>query len=568
MSIVADRERLLQKHNLERIRRDLKVPDMVTVVRWDLENLRQDYFILCVLIPRDQIEHVLSERNISSGDPERMAGMPAAFDDYTKDGKKQVKYLRYGTQEEFEPLIITRSFGGIRGAYNEISEEFRHFHDLYYDRKTDKYIKIDDAGNEETVAIVKPDEVQIRLKEIRQFLAIKEMYLSMLFEFNEYSRYSLEELGLNDVECEFKRDDLICWRHDYCGETDTYRKGFQSDSRLRGRRLIKPLPKSKSSFGGFAGEPKYAKFIVDVDDNGDEVYHTCDPYKLSDGFGENSGAASKYTVVHFRKQVLDKYYHEPSKYTVEDSMVGCPALWNIKIDNHDPDKVCVFLGELAMLPYTEQCYWSQPQYNILPEGGMSKPFYDRIVLGKWASSDQPDHLFKQNYEQLQKACDEHLDWQLLKPLGSGDEYRFQHLRVPTVDEESHFKGLVSDISSLLIERLNEERLKGLIPADKRKEIKRGINLLEYVLNSGKVKGAEKHIVFLRCLWDLRTTRSSSHLEILDDKRYERASAHFNLENLDRQEAFAKILEEAVQLLDFLIAAVQRGIFSDKSDEVE
>ena len=139
------------------------------------------------------------------------------------------------------------------------------------------------------------------------------------------------------------------------------------------------------------------------------------------------------------------------------------------------------------------------------------------------------------------------------------------MRVPTVDEESHFKSLVSDISSLLIERLNEERLKGLIPADKRKEIKRGINLLKYVLNFGKVKGAEKHIIFLRCLWDLRTTRSSSHLEILDDKRYERASAHFDLESLDRQEAFAKILEEAVQFLDFLIAVVRSGKLSDKND---
>ena len=92
-----------------------------------------------------------------------------------------------------------------------------------------------------------------------------------------------------------------------------------------------------------------------------------------------------------------------------------------------------------------------------------KTFYRRMVLGEWANSDQPDHLFKQSYEQLQKACDECLGWQLLKPSGSGDEYRFQHLRVPTVDEESHFKGLVSDISSLLIERLNEKRLKGLVP---------------------------------------------------------------------------------------------------------
>ena len=35
MSIESDRERLLQKHNLERIRRDLKATEMVTVCRWN-----------------------------------------------------------------------------------------------------------------------------------------------------------------------------------------------------------------------------------------------------------------------------------------------------------------------------------------------------------------------------------------------------------------------------------------------------------------------------------------------------------------------------------------------------
>ena len=564
MSIELDRERLAQKHNLEWIRRDLKATEMVTVYRWNPEDVKGDYFILGGLIPPKLVEEILSGEHISSV-IENVWPEPAA---YLPPGENGVKYFRWGADEDMygsEPLVIGRQFSGMKENYIEISEEFRLFHNLYHDKETNTYIKIDDAGNEETVAVIKPDEVQIRLKEIRQFLAIKEMYLSMLFEFNEHSKYSFQELGLSEVKPEFKREELICWRHHYCGETGTYRKGFQSDSSLRGRRLISPLPKSKSGFGDFTdGTEQYAEFIVDVDDNGDGVPHTCDPDKLGDYPGENSDIAWKLTCVYFRKQVLDKYYNEPSKYTVEDSIVRCPLLWSMQIDNHDPNKVCVFLDKLGIhLPYTEQLHWRA--HNIPPEGGVSETFYRRMVLGERASSDQPDLLFKQSYEQLQKACGECLGWQLLKPLSSGDEYRFQHLRVPTVDEESHFKGLVSDLSSLLIERLNEKRLKGLIPANKRKEIKRGINLLEYVLDSQEVKGTEKHIIFLRCLWDLRTTRSSSHLEILDDKRYQRAAMHFDLENLNRQEAFAKILEEAVEFLDFLISVVRSGKLSDEND---
>ena len=466
-----------------------------------------------------------------------------------------------------EPLVICRQFSGIKENYIEISEEFRLFHNLYHDKEKNTYIKIDDAGNQETIAIVKPDEVQIRLKEIRQFLAIKEMCLSTLFQFEECSEYSLEALGLNDIEPEFKRDGLVYWRHDYCGETGTYRKEFESDSRLRGRRLIKPLPKSKSGFGDFAEKRKYVEFIVDVDDNGDEVYHTCDPSKLRDVSGKNPDAASKYTIVHFRKQVLDKYYNEPSKYTVEDSMVRYLSSWSRQIDNHSPDKVCVFLDELGIsLPYVEQCHWSQPQYNIPPEGGVSETFYDRMVQGKWASSDQPDILFKQSYEQLQKACEEHLGEQLLKSLGSGDEYRFQRLRVPVNDEQCHFDDLVQDLQTILIESIDVKGLKQLLPEAKRVNLKgkRSIEALEEVLSFHSVEDVNRQISFLQKLQTLRS-KSSSHRKGSD---YQRIANYFGVDNLGQREAFFEILKQALDTVEFLTSVVRSGKLSNKNAKVE
>lgn len=45
----------------------------------------------------------------------------------------------------------------------------------------------------------------------------------------------------------------------------------------------------------------------------------------------------------------------------------------MKIDNHAPNKVCVFLDELGIhLPYEEQLYWLA--YNIPPEGSVSETF--------------------------------------------------------------------------------------------------------------------------------------------------------------------------------------------------
>ena len=563
MSIDKDRERLAQKRNLDCIGRKLKLTDMVTVVRWDLENLRQDYFILAGLIPINLVEEILSGEHISDV-VENVWPEPAA---YPPPGESEVKYFRWGVDENMygtEPLVIGRRFSGVKENYFEISEEFRLFHNLYHDKKTDTYIKIDDAGNQETIAIVKPNEVQIRLREIRQFLAIKEMYLSTLFEFNEHSRYTLTELSLSDVEREFKREGLMFWRHDYSDETNAYRKEFQSDSRLRGRRLIKPLPKSKSGLGDFAEKRKYAEFMVNVDDNGDEVYHTCDPYKLSEGFGENSGAASKYTIVHFRKQVLDKYYNEPSKYKVKDSMVVCGS-WSMQIDNHAPDKVYVFLDELGIsLPHVEQLHWRA--HNIPPEGGVSETCYRRMVLGEWASSDQPDHLFKQSYEQLQKACDEYLGWQLLQPLGSGDEHHFQRLRVPVSDEQCHFDDLVQDLQTILIESIDVKGLRRLLPEAERVSLKgkRSIEVLEEVLSFYSVENANHQVSFLQKLQTLRS-KGSGHRKGRD---YQKIANYFGVDSLGRREAFVGILKQALDAVDFLTFVVRSGELNDKNGKVE
>ena len=562
MNIESDRDRLSQKHNLDWIGRKLKSTDMVTVYRQ--MGSPRDYFIFSALIPLDQIECILSDEHMSSGDPETMNGMPAA---YCPSGESEIEYFRWGVDEDMygaEPLVIKRWFSGMEENYIEILEEFRLFHNLYHDKKTNTYIKIDDAGNKNKIAIVKPDEVQIRYQEIRQFLAIKEMYLSRLFEFDEYSTYSLQELGLSEDEpCKFMRQDLIFCRHHYyvvslsLSSFPSY-QGFRSASRLRGRRLIEPLPKSKSGFGDFAEEPKYVEFIVNVDDNGDEVYHTCNPYRLS--YFPEENAAGKLMLVHFNKQVLNKYYDEPSKYTVEDSMVRCASLWSMKIDNHAPDKVCVFLDELGIsLPHAEQEHWRA--HNIPPEGGVSETFGRRNFGGEWANSDQPDLLFKQSYEQLQKACDECLGWQLLKSLGPADEYRLKRLRIPVSDEQCDFDDLVQDLQTILIESINVKPLKRPLPAAKKADLKckGSIEILKAALNFHSVEDADHRVSFLQKLQALRS-EGSSHRK---GRGYQKIANYFGVDSLGHREAFAEILKRALDTVNFLIFVVHSGKLSDK-----
>ena len=382
------------------------------------------------------------------------------------------------------------------------------------------------------------------------------MYLSILFEFNEYSAYSLQELGLNQKDPEFDRDSLMCWRYD---RLDTnYRQGFRSESRLRGRKLIKPLEKSKSDFGdfAFAKEREYVEFIVDIDENGDEINYTCDPVKLNH-YDNNPGAPSDLTPVHFRKNVLDKYYNEPSKYTVGDSMLKCASLWSLKIDNHSPDRVIVLLRDLCSLPYAEQQHWRT--HNISPEGGVSSTFYKRNVEGEWVSSDQPEHLFKDRYAHLQQESKKYLGWQLLRPLDPRDEHHLKRLRVPSTNEQSDFDDLVLSLTKILIDSLNEKEIKKLISLEHeqnltpdRKENLKGIGWLEIALNSCGVEGAADHIAFLRKLQSLRSS-GSAHLK---GSNYKKIAKDFGIENKGLREVFAEILSKALDVLDYFIFLIR------------
>jgi len=91
-------------------------------------------------------------------------------------------------------------------------------------------------GNEELIAVVEPGRIRIRLKEIRQFAAVKEMHLALYFQCVEYSSYELESLGLKEGGHD-RRIDLLRW-HFYYGDFRGGIDGKKIYSRLVGKRLI------------------------------------------------------------------------------------------------------------------------------------------------------------------------------------------------------------------------------------------------------------------------------------------------------------------------------------------
>ena len=553
MDIQRERERLLQIKSIEKLQYSINALDLVTIYMMEPFEEKTNRSIYGVLIPSDQIEQALSD---VAWDLCYENGHPS-ITKYYQDGEEHVKYLRFGNDNGVEPLVIDREFHGILDNYVEIAEEFRLFHNLYHDRKQGQYIKIDNAGEEHVVATVEPNQVKIRMKEIRQFLTIKEKYLLIQFDYQECTTYTIEELGLSkDENDQQRRGGLYCWNLSYTEILESIgEKG--TISRLLGKHLIKPFPKSKSGIWGFSEEPKkYESFIIGVDDNGDEITYTCDPDALANYFGKNRAAPKYLTPVSFNKDVLDRYYNRPRKYKVEDGVLRCGSLWNIFIDNHHDDKVCAWLGDIGRsLPYREQRHWRT--YNIPSTTDVSKIYRRRQLFCVATDSNRPEHVFQIRYQKLLETCQNHLGWQLLLPLERNDQYHLQNIRVPSSNEQPNFDGLVLSLTKILIDSLNEKKLKELIP-DEDCQHRGSISRLEAILNDRKASDASYHIEFLRKLQNLRSS-GSSHRK---GNNYEKALSHFKAESDDFKIVFEKILLESITFFDYLIDLVDRGQFRE------
>lgn len=552
IEIEKEKQRLSQNKFLEWVNRQIHPTEMLTVYLDDKTD-DHDIGVYCALVPNDQIERSLNDPSweLCLG-----GGLPGAVR-YHRDGEMQVKYLRFGDDDGVEPLVIYREFHGMHEDYREISEEFRLFHRLFYHRKQDQYIKIDDSANEHVIAIVETSRVQIRMQEIRQFLAVKEMHLAILFDCREHSSHSLEDLGLQKGTGH-QRNDLFCSALHY-GDFSGI-GSHRAFSRLLGKRLIPPLPKEKSGFWGFAAEEpkKHVDFIIGIDENGDEITHTSNPDCLANYFGANPGAPHYLTPVHFRRQVLDKYYQQPGRFSVEDGILRCGGLWSMTIDNHHDDRVVAWLGDLGRdLSYEEQLHWRSQ--NIPPTGGVSEMFFKRQILAEFADSDRLEHVFYERYHALTEACRKCLGWSLLLPLTAEDTHHFQCLRVPSTDEQKDFDELVQSLTKILIDSLNEKALNGLIPTEKLSQIKGSISRLEFALRERRVAGFEPRIAFLRKLQDLRSSgaahrKGSNYLKIAEE---------FRVDSQSLRTVFSEALGKALDVLDFLISAVRSGALGPK-----
>lgn len=207
----------------------------ITVYKQGAGFPNYDYFIFCGLFPYRVIKQLLSDESYISQVIENVRVDPLIPPD-------ALTYHRWGVEGEQyggEPLVIRRKCDSLNVDVVEISEEFRIFHDLHYNKKTGNYINPRGETIVSVAAIEDGFEVKMRLLEIQSYLAVKGKYLSLLFEMNEYSEEPLKSLGLEaTLKRPFHSEELLCWVYQY-RDASIFSK-FASNCYVRGRKFIAP----------------------------------------------------------------------------------------------------------------------------------------------------------------------------------------------------------------------------------------------------------------------------------------------------------------------------------------
>lgn len=464
-----------------------------------------------------------------------------------------------------EPFVLYRSANYDIDNYVELSQDFRvllNMHDRYISPTEHCFVVDNENGDWEKVAEIKRETIRIKLTSLRKYLALRRMNLLLFFDEMRFSQQSFKELGLTPVMNQIVKDDDYIYN--YSSLVDCHADGNKSGGWIMGKCVLRYREKDYNRDSFDQDDKQYAEFIYDYDDEGEPMSHSCKKETLSNYFVANGDNPLEMTPIFFKKEVLDKYYSNPNKYTVSDGAVGCEGSWSLYIDNDHRNYVIVPLVYLGNLDYSEQLYWKG--YNVSPERdmGFSKTAYKRWIEGNFCDPMFPDLQFKYRFKQFNKRWEKQFGWPLFLPLIDEDEHRYKTLHcLTTENNHSDFDEQILSMTKLVVDSLNQKCLLSEIDDSntevesflkERKvtsslELKAGIDKFQAFIFSKGMKCPDM-VNFLRKVQSLRSN-SVAHRKSNKRKDLAKLYEYFKLDELSEQQVLEDIFVKMIKTLDTL-----------------
>ena len=446
----------------------------------------------------------------------------------------EISYERF-PDEGFEPIVIARERGS-GPLFVELAEDVRLFLNLFPDESGNQ-VCADANGDDQVVAMITQDFVQIRKGPLLRYLQARQFYLAVYFDHVVW----LDGVADNPLP---EAEHYVDVRKSDCNWSFASNDDAGAAmSRLCGKRLLSPPPRTSRGARDADGD-QYASFIIGEDDNGKPVEYLSDPKGLADFFGKNPDAPNYLTQVNFKREVLDRYFHNPGKYAVSDGVVRNDPHWVFRMDDDHAGSVVAFLGDLGRdLPYTEQLHWRA--HNILPDGGLSKTARARSFDAQFADGEQPEHRFKLVYARLGKSWADTHGWQLFRPLAKGDQHLLTKLHVPTSDNPAELDAQLLGLAKILVDSLNDGEMDAALASPVADE--RSLSKLERYLNWRRYPDVDRDVGTLRAIQGLRST-GAAHAR---GSNYDKALKRRGLDKQPAPVVVRALIEDAITLLEGL-----------------
>lgn len=461
------------------------------------------------------------------------------------DGEEVTTYFpRTDSEEPFELLVLVREFHGAATTTIELDQQFRLFHNLLYVSSSNSYVKMNDDGTRTPAVRFIGERVEVRTALLKEYIAARQMDLLLFADFIAYSSDKPKELGATHFS-----------NTTYSGRLDQFELGFASTGKYGSRycatKVIPPGPVEACGIWPYEDtDDNYPEFIIGENGDGKPVKHTCNPEVLADYFGGNPEAPHYLTPVHFRRDVLAKYYNDPQMYSVEDGYLRCASLWGLQVDNDHDDRVVVFLGDLGRdLPSAERDHWRG--HMITPDASISSTNFHRSFLSQPVDPAAIDLIFRRVYNDANRAWEARYGWSIFREPKQSDIYLLQQLRMPLNDTEHEFEEAIKLLGKLLSDALNESSIGKALP-DKVADQK-GISKLERFFILEGYPHTVRDIQYLRRVQELRS-KVSAHLKGQD---YDKVLTK-NLGEERGAKAVQQLLGEGVAFMRGLIAWVAPG----------
>ncbi|MBP9019489.1 MAG: hypothetical protein KBG04_06710 [Bacteroidales bacterium] len=460
---------------------------------------------------------------------------------------------------KFRPFVIYREFHGFVTSTFELVQNFILYHEAFLVTEKSEYQRIDDEGDIHTIVRIKQEDnnrlVLIDAHHLKDYLSANQCYL---VRYHDHRRRAVEDIS-EHIKGQFESYTLgdKSSRFELWLRTDIPWNGYKSASRLLGKDVVFPYSEPDKRHTWFATgerEEKFATFIIGRDEQGKDVESTCNENELSNYFTDR-GTPHFLTPVFFKREVLVKYYQEPSRYRVSNVGVECLDLWHLPIDITEEELVQVWLGDLGRIPYKEQLHWRQ--FNVTPRGTITRHRWLRDFMAEFANpADDPVYYFRVAFEETQREAKAKYGEALFQGLDDKDRHAYETLHLPLTEEWKEFDEQVQALAKITVDSLNVN----LLSRESGQKIdgssiKGSIDLLGVYLSGMEVKENIKEEI-IHALHAVQTIRSTGTAH-RKGSNFNKTLQRFQLDNLSNREKVKKLIKDLTRALSLMAEAMRQ-----------